>query len=314
MLNRHTRGNELSGNKRRGFTLIELLVVIAIIAILIALLLPAVQQAREAARRAQCKNNLAQLGLALHNYHMTFEMLPPGVVNHSGPIQDKPDGYHHSWLVQLLPYLDHGPLFAQIDPTRSVYNQIRQTDDGPLGPNNQRTRELDPRAETIAFLSCPSSSLPVHRVDSATNETIALSSYAGNYSADETAIAADNMGVMFLNSSIDYRDIHDGSSHTIFVGEFFDRKNSLGWMSGTSSSLRNVSHKIEGINDLQKGQAHGQPPELEPGVVGGYGSFHAGGCHFVLGDGSVRFVSSAINPTVYWQLGHRADGAVLSDY
>ena len=94
---------------RRGFTLIELLVVIAIIAVLIALLLPAVQQAREAARRTHCKNNLAQIGLALHNYYDMWETLPPGTVNPEGPIRWEEQGYHFSWTVALLPMLDQQP-------------------------------------------------------------------------------------------------------------------------------------------------------------------------------------------------------------
>src|ERR1700754_2067028 len=92
--------------KARAFTLIELLVVIAIIAILIALLLPAVQQAREAARRTQCKNNLMQLGIALHNYQMAFEPPPPGVVNSTGPVLNSPSGYHMGWIAQILPYIE----------------------------------------------------------------------------------------------------------------------------------------------------------------------------------------------------------------
>ncbi len=94
------------GRALRGFTLIELLVVIAIIAVLISMLLPAVQQAREAARRTQCKNNLMQIGLALHNYEMAFEILPPGCVNETGPIRNVEEGYHMSWIVQILPMLD----------------------------------------------------------------------------------------------------------------------------------------------------------------------------------------------------------------
>jgi prepilin-type N-terminal cleavage/methylation domain-containing protein len=88
---------------RRGFTLVELLVVIAIIGILVALLLPAVQSAREAARRVQCLNNVAQLGLAVHNFEFHFEHLPPGVVNPDGPIRSEPQGQHVSWIVQILP-------------------------------------------------------------------------------------------------------------------------------------------------------------------------------------------------------------------
>src|SRR4051812_26811224 len=92
--------------RRGGFTLIELLVVIAIISVLIALLLPAIQAAREAARRVQCVNNLMQLGIALHNYESSYESLPPGVVNDTGPISNIPKGYHASWMLQLLPFLE----------------------------------------------------------------------------------------------------------------------------------------------------------------------------------------------------------------
>src|SRR4026208_585940 len=108
--------------RRRAFTLIELLVVIAIIAILIALLLPAVQQAREAARRTQCKNNLMQLGLAIHNYEMAYEVLPPGTINPTGPIAHQASGSHASWLVHLLPYLDQASTFKNFDFSVGVYD------------------------------------------------------------------------------------------------------------------------------------------------------------------------------------------------
>src|ERR1700693_4880192 len=100
---------------RPAFTLIELLVVIAIIAILVALLLPAVQQAREAARRTQCKNNLVQIGLALLNYEMAHECLPSGSVDPNRPIRNEAKGYHMSWMVQLLPYLDQSNTFQHFD-------------------------------------------------------------------------------------------------------------------------------------------------------------------------------------------------------
>jgi type II secretory pathway pseudopilin PulG len=122
--------------------LIELLVVIAIIAVLIALLLPAVQQAREAARRTQCKNNLMQIGLGLQNYVMAHEVLPPGVSNPTGPIRsvEDVDQYHMGWIVQVLPYLDQGNIFNHVDFTKSVY-----------GPENAA-----PRSKKLSVLTCSS--------------------------------------------------------------------------------------------------------------------------------------------------------------
>ena len=126
--------------RRRGFTLIELLVVIAIIAILIALLLPAVQQAREAARRTQCKNNLMQLAIAIQNYEMAFEVLPPGSVNAQGPIRNEEKGYHMSWMVQILPYIDMRNAYRHIDFSRGVYDS-----------KNKEVRDL-----SVPFFTCPS--------------------------------------------------------------------------------------------------------------------------------------------------------------
>ncbi|MCA9135043.1 MAG: type II secretion system protein, partial [Planctomycetales bacterium] len=91
---------------RSAFTLVELLVVVAIIGILVGLLLPAVQAAREAARRASCANNIMQLAIAISNYDMAHRSLPPGTVDTKGPIVHLPIGFHHSWIVQILPMLD----------------------------------------------------------------------------------------------------------------------------------------------------------------------------------------------------------------
>src|SRR5262249_4532197 len=110
----------------RGFTLIELIVVMGMIALLIAMLLPSVFRAREAARRAQCQNNLAQIGLALCNYEMAFECLPPGVSNPTGPVLNSENGYHMSWITQILPQLDQQNAFAKIDFQRSAYDAANQ--------------------------------------------------------------------------------------------------------------------------------------------------------------------------------------------
>ena len=125
----------------RAFTLVELLVVISIISILILMLLPAVNAAREAARRASCMNNLAQLSLAVHNYEYHFERLPPGVTNPTGPIENTPTGDHTSWLVQILPYLEENALYAAYD-----------FDAGAYAPENARVRQAG-----VSILQCPSS-------------------------------------------------------------------------------------------------------------------------------------------------------------
>jgi len=262
---------------RAGFTLIELLVVIAIIGVLVALLLPAVQAAREAARRAQCVNNLTQIGLALQNYEAAHEVLPPGVVDRGGPIVDAARGYHFNWIAQILPHLDGRNVYQSLNFAVGVYADANDT----------------ARGVTLGVLLCPSN--PVGGGG--------RSSYAGCHHDVEAPIAADNSGVLFLNSAIALDDIPDGLARTIFVGE--NRMFSgFGWASGTSGTLRNT------------GTLPNATPARIPGgpaPVGGYGSYHTGGTNVGFGDGSVKFLKDSINARVYRRLGNRADGGVVSD-
>lgn len=213
-----------STNRARGFTLIELLVASAIMAILVALLLPAVQQAREAARRSTCKSHLRQLGIALQNYHDQYEMLPAGTVNRTGPIRNVPAGYHHSWYVALLPYLEQAALDQLVDPQRSIYDAFH-----------------DPvRRQVLPLLLCPSDEAGVSA--SRTQQALepALCNYAGNHHPWEAPIDVDNLGVLYLNSFLPLTRIPDGTSHTIAVGEFKRAMDDLGWASGTRATLRNT--------------------------------------------------------------------------
>src|SRR4051794_27503285 len=178
---------------RRAFTLIELLVVIAIIAVLIALLLPAVQAAREAARRVQCVNNLVQIGVALQNYESAHEMLPAGVINPTGPIVEAPKGYHMSWMVQILPYIEQGNAFKKINFNAGVYD-----------PRNATVR-----AHQISIFLCPSNP-GVRGSDGAGGNN-----FAACHNDTEAPIDAKNNGTFFLNSHVRYEDITDGSSFTI---------------------------------------------------------------------------------------------------
>jgi len=290
-------------SSRRGFTLVELLVVIAIIGILIALLLPAIQAAREAARRAQCLNNLSQLGIALANYESACEVFPPGVVDPKGPIRNVPQGYHMSWIVQLLPYIEEGSAYQQTDFSVGVYDK-----------KNQMVRTLP-----ISILACPSYG-GTNRIRGGW-----LSNYAACHHDVEAPIDADNNGVFFLNSSIRRKDITDGTTHTIFIGEKLGSEIDFGWMSGTRSTLRNTGTPINmTLGDC--GYVYNAPWGDEPAEteeeqveigpqealnVGGFGSSHYNVTNFLFGDGAVRPVVEDVDPGILRQLGSRADGQLL---
>ena len=277
--------------RSRGFTLIELLVVIAIIAVLIALLLPAVQQAREAARRTQCKNNLVQIGLAIMNYEMAFEVLPPGCVNSKGPIEAKAEGYHMSWTVQVLPFLEQENLFRRIDFKKGAYEQ-----------------SLDLKTVRVQPYYCPSESWD--------GQDHQLCNFAACHSGTETSIDIANDGLLYLNSSTKFRDIKDGSTNTLLVGEKRNvRGDMLNWLSGTRTTLRNAGSQPNALFKDEPGNGQNDPQAFgDLKFVGGYSSSHTGGAQFVLGDGSVRFISDNIDKLLLQHLGSRADGEVTGDF
>jgi prepilin-type N-terminal cleavage/methylation domain-containing protein/prepilin-type processing-associated H-X9-DG protein len=288
--------------RRRGFTMIELLMVLVIIAILIALFLPAVQSAREAARTAQCRNNLLQLGIALSNYASTHDVLPPGVVNDTGPISNMPRGYHVGWTVQILPFVEEANIFRHIDFRQGVYADANSTAFAPtikgfLCPSNPRTRPM---------------------------------SYVGCHHDVEAPIDVDNRGVLYLNSHIRRDEISDGPAYTILLGEARDAA-ALGWASGTSSTLRNAGHRLnepdllvpawnsrstypqydpdlkdpDGVTMMVQG---GFPP---PYYVGGFSSYHPQGANFLFCDGSARFLKESMDQDVLRRLANRADGELV---
>ncbi len=282
--------------RRSGFTLIELLVVIAIIAVLIALLLPAVQQAREAARRASCKNNLCQIGLAIHNYEMANNVLPPGSVNPAGPIRSEPSGYHMSWAVQILPYIDQQNAFRIIDFTVGAYDV-----------KNEKARKL-----VIPAYVCPSDFRPSIEND------VAASNYAGVHHDEEASIDHGNHGTFVLNLAVPIDSVTDGTSNTLFVGEKGLRPDELGWISGTRATLRNtgarINHNLAGLRNQFPIDVAPSSAPLTAEAVGGYSSHHTGGAHFLIGDGAIRFINENINESLLRRLANRSDGQPTEDY
>jgi prepilin-type processing-associated H-X9-DG protein len=192
-----------------------------------------------------------------------------------------------SWMVQILPYIDQPATFAHFDFTVGAYDE-----------KNEK-----PAAIVIPTFICPSE---------VKDHEPGMTSYAGCHHDVEAPIDVDNHGVLFLNSSIRYRDIADGATHTIFAGELIDNYRGWGWASGTRATLRNTGSPINA--SVPRGRMYLPAPPPAPTTpaealyVGGFASCHPGGAQFLFGDGSVKFLSTAMSLPVLQQLGHRADG------
>ena len=307
--------------RRRGFTLIELLVVIAIIAVLIALLLPAVQQAREAARRTQCKNALKQIGLAFHNYHDVFDQFPMGIMatqpvtNAGGGGSSSTERSLWSWGAAILPYVDQAALYNVLNVGNvPLWRQIP----GNLPALQTRlslfrcASDVGPALNNFddSVATFPSSNeYNAHVTSDGTDRIpIALSNYIGVAGTSDSttppvcpAIYGPPTGIMALNARVGIRDITDGSSNTLMVGErcwayksrIVGAGNALGFSAETNrtaSNIRSAAMNVlgigyDGINAVRTNQHDRR----------GFNSNHVGGAHFVMADGAVRFLSENID-------------------
>lgn len=294
---------------QRGFTLIELLVVIAIIAILVALLLPAVQQAREAARRSQCRNNLKQIGLGLHNYHDTSSALPSG--NIVVPGSPSPYGWGWTWHSKILPQVDQAPLYERLQT-------VMGSDAGVSTDTEQR---LAGRDTVIPVFQCPSQ--PGGNLNYGGQGGYQSSNYNGNvgtntFNNNECDTMNDSCfranGVFFVNSSVRVRDMTDGLSNTLMVMEV---QTQLSANMPGSDRKYNFSSGGDGnppvdISEYLIGAELNDP--INSGTDECAGSFHTGGCHVLFSDGAVRFLSENLNMAIFQALSTRQGEELISDF
>ena len=339
---------------RSGFTLIELLVVIAIIAVLIALLLPAVQQAREAARRTQCKNNLKQLGLALHNFHDTYLRFPPGCANDKTPLGTSAagGGWGSSWKVYILPYIDQAPIFSM---------WIFDGNGNGSGYNNGSNPGLVATTGLkIPGYRCPSSSVPeMYNTQRGSQQVTSYSGTAGaanDQGGMPTSKAPFNVysnngcctgsngynsanGLLSANTVTNMRDCTDGTTNTFIVHEesdFLRGANNVpvnagygpitsqgphGWPMGAGNANVGTAYTERTFNCAtvryginQTNFANSGSTYENTGSNQPIRSQHVGGAHVLLTDGSVRFLSSNLDLNTLFRLAAANDGDVVGEF
>ena len=315
--------NPVVRSRSRGFTLIELLVVIAIIAVLIALLLPAVQQAREAARRSQCKNNLKQLGLAMFNYEETHRSFPLGSY--------APTSTMANWRAHLLPFLDQSPVYMRLN-----FNGGNFMSGGLTVGSNDILANL-----SMSVYVCPSSPLSPTVGGQGNSQNTLMHMYVGisgaypdpalrtvGFTSNYGGFYANN-GSLLHNQITRIADFTDGSSNTMLIGEQSGRVGTAdirsayygGWcgttfpapVTGTvqgdawSTGLTTVQYQINA-----KVAAGGSGDPYDANTI--LNSFHVGGIHMLMGDGTVRFLSENANMDTVRKLAARDDGTVVGEF
>jgi prepilin-type N-terminal cleavage/methylation domain-containing protein/prepilin-type processing-associated H-X9-DG protein len=303
-----------SQQPKAGFTLVELLVVITIIGILIALLLPAVQAAREAARRVQCANNFKQVGLAMHNYHAAKGCFPPGefYIPDFNPNYPKGQSFFvFSWAVHILPYMERETLYNNIDFS-AQWSYADSTKKPGAAMSN-----LDVSKTRIPGYMCPSDPqygelLGIHSYpDPNWPDNVAISSMCGvsdSYDWQPGGVTRDFPavdGILGGNLPCRVADIKDGTSSTLLVGEATGKGPGSFW--GQIWVGENLYDTRDGINNPAVTVPGGGNFPSSP-ANSGFSSYHPGGCHFALADGSVSFLSQNVDQNLLTALTTR-DGA-----
>ncbi|WP_437192925.1 DUF1559 domain-containing protein [Planctomicrobium sp. SH527] len=338
-------GAKMHRQAKAAFTLIELLVVIAIIAILIALLLPAVQQAREAARRSQCKNHLKQIGLALHNYHDTHLTFPPG--SNGGSTTSEVPFLVPNWRLHIFPQMEQTALYNKLDfitAARSFAGSTSSTNAVLLG------------GHVVPVYACPSSSLDPNGAPLPTTTThnprrIQVPMYVGVAGASIGSAAEfpvgknvgfangygifTNNGMLQWNYNVRMKDCTDGTSNTLIVAEqsgmvgtsdirsgYYGGYNGATFPSPVSSTVQTapgVGSTVWSVG-ISSFRLRINPTSASTGSTNSYNpntawnSMHTGGIHGLLSDGSVRFISDTTDMNTLRSLSARNDGEVVGEF
>ncbi len=331
------KGSSTTGNSKGsfrstalGFTLVELLVVIAIIGVLVALLLPAVQAAREAARRMACINNLKQISLSLLNYEATFGALP------SGGLATDSGGYGHSWWVRILPVIEAQNVYGKFDQTSNYTGWVG----GDQFGGNRDNRELL-SGKHFDFMYCPSSDLPELVLENAVhdNASIMSATYTGVAGATDHTTARDQNGsgggagriswggTLIAQGTVKLSEITDGTSNTLLVVEQSDfcvdagrglvdcRSDcghgfTMGWGDDGWERIFNMTCVLHPINE-KSFDSLGVPGNCGPNRA--IQSTHPGGAFVALADGSARFLGEGLEIQTLYNLANRDDGNVIDE-
>ncbi len=291
--------------ERRAFTLVELLVVIAIIGVLVGLLLPAVQAAREAARRMQCTNNIRQLGIALHNYESTYRRLPAGFISFG--LSGEP-GW--SWAAGLLSFMEQTNLVNQIDFRVPIESDIHENVRMTVVPTFVCPSDIGSNIFDIAEgggHAHPIGNPKVALVDEGDKLfSIAKSNYMamfGTFELEDSPFRGD--GIFYGNSRTRFGDVLDGLSNTLMIGERGSRLGSGIWH-GNIPEAAEPHARILGVADHAPNDAGGHFED--------FGSFHPAGVNFLRADTSVVFVPNTIDLRVYQALATRSGGEISSNW